>query len=150
VGGSGPEEGRVRERIRSDPGLAARVRFVGPVAEVEKAALLGQTDLFVLPSTSDTASVALLEAMACGTACLASDVGGPKEILEDGGNGRLVSVETPHALAGAIDALLQDPTERRRLGGRGTEFVRASASIDATARRFISLYELLRSERLRQ
>ncbi len=60
VGGLGPEEGRVRERLAADPQLAARVRYVGPVAETEKAALLSQSDLFVLPSTSDTSSVALL------------------------------------------------------------------------------------------
>ena len=64
VGGSGPEEAAVRARIAGSPRLAGRVRYVGPVAEEEKPALLSQTDLFVLPSTSDTSSIALLEAMA--------------------------------------------------------------------------------------
>ena len=101
VGGLGPEEAAVRERIANDPRLAGRVRYLGPVAEEEKAALLAQTDLFVLPSTSDTASVALLEAMACGTMVLAPDTGGPAEIVEDGVTGRLVPMMAPGALSGA-------------------------------------------------
>ncbi|MCI4358035.1 MAG: glycosyltransferase [Thermoplasmata archaeon] len=147
VGGRGPEEEAVRARIRRDPVLARRVRFVGPVAEEEKAALLAQTDLFVLPSTSDTSSIALLEAMASGAACVASNLGGPKEILRDRETGRLVSVLEPGRLAQAIALLLDEPGERRRLAREAREFVQRHASIEATARRFISLYELLLDER---
>ncbi|MGI0133167.1 MAG: glycosyltransferase [Thermoplasmata archaeon] len=147
VGGIGPEEDRVRERIAADPALRRRVRFLGPIAEEEKTALLAQSDVFVLPSTSDTSSVALLEAMACGAACIASDEGGPREIVTDGATGRLVSVRTPGALARAIGELVDHPSERARLAIAGERFVREHASIDATARRFISLYEHLLSER---
>ncbi|HEV2166915.1 MAG TPA: glycosyltransferase, partial [Thermoplasmata archaeon] len=109
VGGRGPEEAEVRRRLHADPVLARRVRFVGPVAEEEKPALLAQSDLFVLPSTSDTSSVALLEAMASGASCVASDLGGPKEILTDRRTGRLVPVLEPGELAGAIAELLDAP-----------------------------------------
>jgi glycosyltransferase involved in cell wall biosynthesis len=147
VGGVGPEEAAVRDRIGTDPRLAGRVRYVGPVAEEEKAALLSQTDLFVLPSTSDTSSVALLEAMACEAACVASDVGGPGEIVRDGVTGRLVSVAAGGALARALGGLLDDGAERRRLAAAAREWVVREASIERAARRFISLYELLLDER---
>jgi len=147
VGGVGPEEAGVRARIAGDPRLAGRVRYVGPVAEEEKAALLSQTDLFVLPSTSDTSSVALLEAMACASACVASDVGGPSEIVRNGETGRLVNVGTPGALARTLAELLDDRAERRRLSATARDWVVRTASIDLTARRFISLYELLLAER---
>ncbi len=147
VGGRGPEEGRVRERIASDPALQRRVRFLGPIAEEEKAALLAQTDVFVLPSTSDTSSIALLEAMACGAACVASREGGPREIVADGSTGRLVSVRAPGEVAGAIRELLERPDERARLAAAAERFVGEHASIDSTARRFISLYEHLLAER---
>jgi glycosyltransferase involved in cell wall biosynthesis len=147
VGGVGPEEPNVRERISSDPRLTSRVRYVGPVAEEEKAALLAQSDLFVLPSTSDTSSVALLEAMACGAAPVVSDVGGPSAIVRDGETGRLVPVRTEGALTKAMASLLDDGVERRRLAAAARAWVVASASIESTARRFISLYELLLSER---
>ncbi|MCI4327498.1 MAG: glycosyltransferase [Thermoplasmata archaeon] len=147
VGGVGPEEAAVRARIATEPALFGRVRYVGPVAEEEKAALLSQTDLFVLPSTSDTGSVALLEAMACEATCVASDVGGPSEIVQDGATGRLVPVRAGGALARALGVLLDDDAERRRLAAAARAWVVRSASIEGTARRFISLYELLLAER---
>ncbi len=147
VGGTGPEEASVRARLRVDARLAGRVRFVGPVAEAEKPALLAQSDLFVLPSTSDTSSIALLEAMACGTPCLASDQGGLRDLLQDRSTGRLVSVAAPGALATAIGELLEHPAERARLGRAALVYVRREASIARTATRFIALYELLLSEK---
>lgn len=147
IGGVGPEEAAVRQRIAEDPGLRARVRYVGSVAEEEKGALLAQSDLFVLPSTSDTSSVALLEAMACGAAPVVSNVGGPSAIVRDGETGSLVSILEEGALAREIGRLLDDGAGRRRLAAAARAWVVRSASIDATARRFISLYELLLSER---
>ncbi|HZY70725.1 MAG TPA: glycosyltransferase [Thermoplasmata archaeon] len=147
VAGSGPEADAVAERIRARPALARRTRYVGPVAEEEKASLLAQSDLFVLPSTSDTSSVAVLEAMACGAACLASSVGGPADVVHDWVTGRLVDPLDPAAIARLMGELLDDGAERAALARRALEFVRASASIDATAHRFISLYEHLLAER---
>jgi glycosyltransferase involved in cell wall biosynthesis len=147
VAGSGPEEGAVRRRLREDASLARRVRYVGPVAEEEKTALLSQASLFVLPSTADTSSVALLEAMASGAACVVSNSGGPADIIRDGENGRQFDVHRDGALAEAMSALLDDPAERARLATAGREYARTHASIEASARRFISLYELLLKER---
>jgi glycosyltransferase involved in cell wall biosynthesis len=142
VGGSGPEEAAVRERIARDPRLAARVRYVGPVAEQEKPALLSQSDLFVLPSTSDTSSIALLEAMASGAPVIAPAAGGAAEVVEDGVTGRRVPVLEPGALSAALTDLLDRPADRRRMAQRAAERVRATASLETMARRFISLYEL--------
>lgn len=147
VGGAGPEEAAVRQRLRSERRLSDRVRYVGPVAEEEKAALLAQADLFVLPSTADTSSVALLEAMASGAACVASNAGGPADLIQDGVTGRLFDVRRGGALAERLDELLDDAAERRRLADGGEAYARAHASIEASARRFISLYELLVRER---
>ncbi|HTT34857.1 MAG TPA: glycosyltransferase [Thermoplasmata archaeon] len=143
VAGAGPEEAAVRHRLATDPALMGRVRFVGPVTEEEKPALLAQTDVFVLPSTSDTSSVALLEAMASGVACLASDDGGPADLIDDGSTGRLAPVRTDGPLGRALGELLDDPGGRARLGSAARARVVATGSIVATARRFISLYEHL-------
>jgi 1,2-diacylglycerol 3-alpha-glucosyltransferase len=145
IGGAGPEAAEVAARLALSPALRDRVRFVGPIPEEWKAALLAQSDLFVLPSTSDTSSLALLEAMACGAACIVSDVGGPQELVRDGLTGRLFSVSSRGALTEAIGRLLDAPDERRRIGLGGAQYVRDRRSIEATARRFISLYELLQS-----
>ncbi len=147
VAGDGPEQERVRERLRTDPRLAGRVRYVGPVVEAEKASLLAQTDLFVLPSVSDTSSIALLEAMACGAACLVSDQGGARELVEEGVTGRCVPVLEPGALAEAIGELLEQPGEREAMRRAALGYVRREASIERTATRFMALYELLAAER---
>ncbi len=145
IGGSGPEAGRVRERIAAAP-LAASVRYLGPIAEEEKPALLSQSAIFVLPSTSDTSSLSLLEAMASGAAAIASDRGGLPGIVRDGENGLVVPIERPEALAEALDGLLADDARRRRLGEAGRRWVDEEASIEGTARRFISLYGQLLDE----
>ncbi len=142
IGGSGPEERSVRDRLAGAP-LDRVARFVGPVAEEEKPSLLSQSDLFVLPSTSDTSSLSLLEAMASGATAVASDQGGLPAIIRDGVNGRLAPIDPPEALADTIAALLDDPATRRRLGTAGRTWVADSASIEACARRFITLYAQL-------
>ncbi len=150
VGGVGPEEGAVRRRIADDPRLARRVRYVGPVAEEEKPALLAQTDLFVLPSTSDTASVALLEAMACGSTVVAPPVGGASEIVADRDTGIRAPSLAPVDLARTLATLAGAPAERRALGERASRWVHDHASLETMARRFISLYSMaatLRSPR---
>lgn len=143
VGGTGPEEERVRERLREDPRLRGSVRFIGSVVEEEKPALLGQSDVFVLPSTSDTSSVAVLEAMACGTAVVAPAEGGASELVQDGVTGRCVPVREPGALARTLVELVRNPADRTRIARRGQEYVRAEGSLEIMARRFISLYEHL-------
>jgi phosphatidylinositol alpha 1,6-mannosyltransferase len=148
VGGRGPEEIAVRARLASDPVLARAVRYVGPVAEEEKAALLGQTDVFVLPSTSDTSSVALLEAMACGAAVVGPSVGGAAEVIHDGLTGLVVDPRQPEALRAAVGRLLDRPADRRRLAADGERWVRTQASLEAMARRFISLYTMLTEEKV--
>jgi glycosyltransferase involved in cell wall biosynthesis len=145
IGGVGPEEAAVRERLAKNPLLAERVRYVGPITEEEKPSLLSQTDIFVLPSTSDTSSVALLEAMASGAAVLAPAVGGASEVVEDGVTGLRVPVLDAGAVTRAVFELVDRPDERRRLARRGAEEVRTTRSLETMARRFISLYEMVRS-----
>jgi 1,2-diacylglycerol 3-alpha-glucosyltransferase len=147
IGGAGPEEGTIRERLTKNPALAERVRYIGPVTEEEKPSLLSQTDLFVLPSTSDTSSVALLEAMASGAAVLGPAVGGASEVVEDWVTGRRVPVLDPGAVSSTLFELLDRPDERRRLARRALADVRSTRSLETMARRFISLYEMVLATR---
>jgi 1,2-diacylglycerol 3-alpha-glucosyltransferase len=145
VGGTGVEAHGLTHRIAGSPRLRERVTFVGAVAEEEKAALLSQSRIFVLPSTADTSSVALLEAMACGLACVVTKIGGPRFLVEDGRTALLTDPEDIPALRAAIQRLLEEPALADRLGARAVEHVRASYSIDASAREFIRLYDHLRA-----
>ena len=97
------------------PGL--RVHRLGPDAP-ELLDLHQQADLFCLPSYGDAAPWAVLEAMACGTAVLATEVGGIPDQLDHGRAGVMVRHGDRRALRAAIDALLEQPGQRGGLGER--------------------------------
>jgi starch synthase len=84
-----------------------------------------------------------LEAMACGTAVVASRVGGIPEVVEDGVTGVLVPVEEDFeaGLALALDSVLADPRAARRMGEAGRERAVREFGWDAVARRTVQLYE---------
>jgi glycosyltransferase involved in cell wall biosynthesis len=150
VGGAGPLHAPVASRFLPGSPLADRGRFVGVVPETEKPALLAQSRVFVLPSLSDTSSVALLEAMSCGSACVVTNRGGPAEIAQRSGAALLVDPGDVPALRRAIEQLLREPSQADELATAGTAWVRREASIDRTALLFERLYRETCGERARR
>lgn len=106
IGGEGDTQ-RYLSMVRS-LGLEERVRFLGWIDEDRRSRLMQEASLFVLPSMAEGLSMALLEAMSNGLACVASDVGGNPDIISDGENGLLVRANDPVALADAIERLVGD------------------------------------------
>lgn len=107
-----------------------RVHFLGKVDDVPE--FLAQMDIIVLPTKQrgEGCPVSLLEAMACGKACIATDVPGSRDIIEDGVSGLLVPPEDPSALANAIRRLMDDPDLRARLGAAARQRVLAHYTIE--------------------
>ncbi|GGX98306.1 glycogen synthase [Streptomyces fructofermentans] len=110
--------------------------------------LLTHAAVFVCPSVYEPLGIVNLEAMACGTAVVASSVGGIPEVVADGETGLLVSAEGPAAefesrLALALDSLLADPAAARRMGEAGRARAVGEFGWDAVARRTVRLYEEL-------
>ncbi|MEU9960630.1 glycogen synthase [Streptomyces sp. NPDC050982] len=105
--------------------------------------LLTHAAVFVCPSVYEPLGIVNLEAMACGTAVVASRVGGIPEVVADGETGLLVSVEDEFEaqLARALDSLLADPQAARRMGEAGRERAVREFGWDAVARRTVQLYE---------
>jgi starch synthase len=83
--------------------------------------LLRATDVFAFPSIYESVGVALLEAMACGLAVVASRVGGIPEIVTDGVSGLLVPPGEATPLAEALIRLTRDPKHRIALGQAARE-----------------------------
>jgi len=114
--GDGSERGSL-ERQAQACGLDGRVSFHGSRPHHELPRWLQAADLFVLPSRSEGVPNVLLEASACGTPWVASEVGGIPEIAGLGAS-TLVPPERADALAGAISRSLDAPPPRPAVGPR--------------------------------
>jgi glycosyltransferase involved in cell wall biosynthesis len=134
-------DGALRAALEAEAaalGIADAVRFLGDRGDVRQ--LLQGFDLFALSSLSEGYSMALLEACASGLPIVATDVGGNREIVADGGNGLLVPAARPEALADALAALLRDPARAAAMGRAGRDWALRDASIDTMAARYDALY----------
>ncbi|MBI3336802.1 glycosyltransferase [Candidatus Peregrinibacteria bacterium] len=96
------------EKYRED------VLFTGLRSDIP--AILSETDIFILPSYSEGLSNALMEAMASGCSCIASDVGGNRFLLQNGVSGFLFPPGDREALRAHIHRLIEDAAKRRTLG----------------------------------
>ena len=97
------------------------------LAAAELRQLLSAATVFVCPSVYEPLGIVNLEAMACGTAVVASDVGGIPEVVVDGETGLLVHYDEHDipafhdGLAAAIDAVLADPSRAAAMGLAGRQ-----------------------------
>lgn len=106
--GDGPER-RALEALAQRLGVSARVAFVANMSQRELASFYSAADILALGSTREGWPNVLLEAMACGTPVVATDVGGVREIIRNEVAGRIVSERAPDAMAAAIGELLESP-----------------------------------------
>lgn len=122
----GPERPDYPSALRQlclDLGIADSVVFTGHRDDI--ADVLAALDVFVLPSLfGEGLPLALLEAMAAGRAAVATDTEGIREVVESGRTGLLVPPRAPESLAGAVNALLSDPSRRSELGTAAREAAR--------------------------
>jgi starch synthase len=102
--------------------------------------LLTHATVFACPSLYEPLGIVNLEAMACGTAVVASAVGGIPEVVSDGETGLLVPADDPDALATALNALIGDPARAAALGRAGRERAVAEFGWQAVAAQTVGLY----------
>ena len=140
IAGEGPERARLEQQADA-LGLLAHVRFIGPVDDVRP--WMEAADIFVLPSVSEGQSNALLEAMAAGLACVATDVGGTADLLEQSRCGWLVPPGDVQALSRALIALTEDPLAAERLGELARQRVLEHFDLRVVGARYAALYERL-------
>ena len=122
------------------------VRYVGPVqGSDELAKLYSSVDVFVAPSRQDNLPNTLVEAQACGTPCVAFDVGGISDIVVDGVTGILAPPEDADALAEGIARILK--RGRDEFADRARSHTLERFASPGVARRHIALYrDLLQSQ----
>ncbi len=128
--------------LAAELGIGDRATFEGRVREVRDAYAAGQ--VVVLCSVSEGFPYSLIEAMACGRACVATDVGGVGEALA-GDAGVMVPPRDPAALADACLRLLGDAALRQALGAAARRRALEHFTVDRAVSAFDELYTLFGS-----
>lgn len=140
VVGTGPEENLLKQ-LAEDLGVHHRVFLVGQQMDVLP--WLEAFDLFVLPSTWDSFGLVVVEAMGQNVPVVATNVGGPANIVEDGASGLLVVPSNENAIAEAIKKLFSNPILAREMAIEGRKRVRDQYGIDTMIVSTIRFYDRL-------
>lgn len=144
--GAGPLRAATEQWIEQH-GLTEAVKLVGVLPQHEVARLMGEADVFVLPSViavdgqMDGIPVSLMEAMAAGKPVIASTISGIPELVKDNVNGILVDAAYAGRLAEAVQRLYADPRLRERLGRAGQLKVRQEFDVRRNATALVGLFD---------
>lgn len=135
IAGGGSQD----HRLRRVAGEESPVRLLGVVSNEDRLELLRATDIFVLPSTAEGLSLALLEAMAAGCAIVATGAGEHGPVLD--GAGLIIPVQPLEpALGDGMERLRADPDARRRLGEAARRRVLENYALDHYVEDLLRLY----------
>src|ERR1700758_174694 len=116
------DEGELRSKAG---GLAGHLRFLGQADDAVKASALRSADVYCAPNTGgESFGIVLVEAMAAGTAVVASDLDAFRRVLSDGEAGRLVPVDSAELLADALIEVLANDVLGERYAAAGSAAVR--------------------------
>lgn len=137
--GDGPER-PAAEALARQLGIEEHVNFLGKTTEVER--ILGISDVFLLPSETESFGLAALEAMASGAPVIATDVGGLPEVISHGVNGYLEPVGAVDAMAEHAIALLSDSGQLAAFAEAAQEAA-ATFSMDQIGDSYLNVYTRL-------
>lgn len=110
LAGQGADEANLRA-LAKRLDVSDRVHFLGRVGHDDLPTLLSAADALILPSASEGLANAWIEALACGTPLVVPDVGGAREVVQDGSAGRIVAREADAIAAGVRDLLAAPPSQ---------------------------------------
>lgn len=142
--GQGPEETRLRAFV-DDQNLGERVHFCGRADDVRP--YLALMDVFVMPSSSEVFSNAILEAMAMRLPVICTEVGGSVEMVVDGETGLTYPRHDVDSLAAKLSTLIADADRRRSLGEAGAARVRDMFSIEVMDQQYLAVMGRAKSVR---
>jgi len=132
---------KLAPRLVDELRLHSRVQFTGRIPREELVRHYNDAKLFVTSSVHEGFGLPLAEAMACGTPCIATDIGAYREIAEHGSSAWLVPPADAQALAGAIRTLWADDALRQRLGEGGRRRIVEKFNWRRAAEETLAVYE---------
>ena len=138
--GDGPESDQLHA-IAEQLGIGDRVRFAGRLGERASLDEIARADVLVVASFMEGLPIALMEAMAIGTAVVASRIAGIPELVEDGESGLLFTPSNWDGLADCIRRLLDDRALREKLALRARDRIAEEFDVRRSARQLQQLFE---------
>jgi len=153
VGGSDPDQPDGQERARIETvvhelGIAAQVSFVGRVGHDRLPLYYTAADVCVIPSHYEPFGLVAIEAMACGTPVVASNVGGLKFTVVPEETGLLVSPQDADAFASAVERILTDDLWVHKLRKQASARVQQNFSWTGVAVQLSDLYRRMLAQSL--
>lgn len=140
VGKGSSEAIQALEKLQQELGKNV-IFYKGEVPDT--APYLQACDLFMFPSRQEGLPNALLEAMACGCACVASDIGGCKDLIVSGENGLLFPSGDPVGFVNAIKLVMSKPEQIEKFGQMAHETIKANHDISIIGKKLMQLYSRL-------
>lgn len=141
IAGDGPLR-QAMEALTKDLGIDKKVRFLGIRQDIPD--LMNAADAYVMSSAWEGMPMVLLEAHAVGLPIVATDVGGNREVVQDGVTGFLVSPQDSDALAQAMLRLMSLPREeRQRMAQASRERIETNFALDRVVDQWEVLYKEL-------
>jgi glycosyltransferase involved in cell wall biosynthesis len=126
-------------RLVKELGLGDSVRFLGDREDIPE--ILAATDVVLLPSWEEPFGLAVIEAMAMGVPVIATEVGGPAEIISGGADGLLLPPHRHEPWAEAVRGLIAAPERLVEIGRRGREKAVASFGVERHLEAVLAAYE---------
>lgn len=117
------------------------VHYLGWVDKDVKDKYLKQCNIFVLPTYFEGLPMSLLEGMAYGCACVASEVGGIPQVMTQGVDGILIPAKDKDGLKDAIRKLLEDSSLQKKLGDNARKNVRENYDIHSSVEKLVAIYQ---------
>jgi len=121
-----------------------KITYLGTFEQRDLISWYQKSSILVLPSVGEEAfGIVILEALACGTPVIATNVGGVPEAFEDGKNGILVPANNAKKLGEAIDYLLDNENIRIKFGENGRNWVEKNFSLETSIKKLCGIYKLM-------
>ena len=142
IAGKGPQEQEYKQ-LAKELGISDITTWLGFISQEQAAQEWANMDVAIVPSTleSESFGVSAVEAQACGTPVIISDIPGLMEATKPGETSVVVKRKDSHAIAEAINELYKDAEKRKKMAQRSVIFVRKTYELDFCFEKIEKLYE---------
>jgi glycosyltransferase involved in cell wall biosynthesis len=138
--GEGPLKKTLEKQIEQI-GITEKISILGWTSDVRR--LLACSDILAMPSREEGMPRCLMEAMSMGLPCVATNVGGTAEVIEDEKNGFLSDFDDIQVFGNCLKKLIDSPELRREIGMAARKRIVENFNIEIVAKKYIKLFELI-------